>query len=675
MLISSLFSAAAYLFFPLFTGGWKKSFLIMPENIQDMLYIVSLASHLLWAALIAVTRKRRESFALKMPAGMFTAALLLFLFSFLYACNAGLEYIQRYAQSSDILSFAPDTAKGKAYACCLYIPFLVADFSAAFILKKERGVPGSLKRMALALLSAALYSLSFPSLFHVDGFPVLAFLSLVPLLALIESSTTGEGIFWAVVSGVFRTTIINYWLSTFSLVSLQAVILIYLVHYLMFMTITVIIHKNTGRFRWLLFPLSWVVLEYFRTKGFAAYPWCPLGSSQYKFTELLQIASVTGVYGISFIIAFFNSSAARTVLFLAGRKKSGLLKAPAGHLASAALLILLAALWGKNEMARLEGEEPRDTVKISLIQQNTDPRKTDYRKTFDILKNLTDSALADAGGKSDLVAWSETAYIPNIRRWGSLPPESHSLAGLTHEFLEYQKKKGVYLLTGNDDYELVGDGTGAIERKSYNAAVLLTDTGKRADTYRKIKLVPFTEYFPFREQLPRLYDLLLKMDVNLWEPGSLQTVFQHPRFAFSSPICFEDIFPDYVRGFTLSGADLILNISNDYWSLTESEGKQHFITGMIRAVENRRPVARATASGLTGLVERTGKIRDTLPFYRPLYVNAEISLYGSLDFSFYVKHGDWFPLLCTGIVILILAGSLLLFLFRPRKKKEMVKIV
>ncbi len=657
ILTSSAASAVVYLFMPIITG-WKSTLQAAPENIQDILLIFSLALHLFWAFSLLVLKSRRDNFALKAPAGMFAASLLMFLFSYLYACNAGLEYIQRFAQTSDILSFAPDTTTGRLYALFMYLPFIVSDLTAIFILKKTKGISPSFSRLALTMLSAVLYSLSFPSFFHPEGFPLLAFIALVPLILVINHSKTGEGVFWAVVFGVFQTTIINYWLSTFSLVSLQAVILINLAHYLIFMAIAVPACKHAGRFKWIIFSAAWVMLEYFRSLGFAAYPWCPLGTSQYKTASFIQTASVTGVYGISFIIVFLNSSAAFFISSLTEKKhtvKSRLIKAV--PLLAAVLAAALSVAWGKGEIARLEREVPVKTINLALIQQNSDPRKTDYRENLDVLKKLTNEALAGSNGNTDLVVWSETAYVPNIRRWGSMAPEEHPLAKLTDEFLEYQGKGGFYLLTGNDDYELKGDGN-TIERKEYNASVFFTDRGERVETYRKIRLVPFTEYFPFRRQLPALYDILIKMDVNLWEPGIEQTVFTHPEFRFSTPICFEDIFPDYVRNFALKGADVILDISNDYWSLTETEGKQHFMTGMMRAVENRRPLVRCTASGLTGVVERTGKIRDTQPFYKPLYVNTQIELHEHGAASVYLKYGDWFAGACIAAVFFMFIKSM-----------------
>jgi apolipoprotein N-acyltransferase len=163
--------------------------------------------------------------------------------------------------------------------------------------------------------------------------------------------------------------------------------------------------------------------------------------------------------------------------------------------------------------------------------------------------------------------------------------------------------------------------------------------------------------------------------VNLWEPGIEQTVFTHPEFRFSTPICFEDIFPDYVRNFALKGADVILNISNDYWSLTETEGKQHFMTGMMRAVENRRPLVRCTASGLTGVVELTGKIRDTQPFYKPLYVNTQIELHSRGAASVYLKYGDWFARVCIAAVLFMFIKSIVFSFLSSAAKQKRIRLL
>jgi apolipoprotein N-acyltransferase len=182
--------------------------------------------------------------------------------------------------------------------------------------------------------------------------------------------------------------------------------------------------------------------------------------------------------------------------------------------------------------------------------------------------------------------------------------------------------------------------------------------------------VPFTEYFPWKEQLPGVYDWLKNRDVYLWEPGKERTVFRHPKFSFSTPICFEDSFPGDVRQFVTAGAEAIINLSNDYWSLTEVEGRQHAANSAFRAVENRRPLVRATASGLTCYVDPEGRFRAALPYYVEgvLVVDVEF-VAGGQRLSVYSRLGDWFPLCLLGLLgaLAVLASARLR---RPPAKEK-----
>ncbi len=198
------------------------------------------------------------------------------------------------------------------------------------------------------------------------------------------------------------------------------------------------------------------------------------------------------------------------------------------------------------------------------------------------------------------------------------------------------------------------DHNGVQDRFDYNGSVLFSPEGERVETYHKIHLVPFTEYFPYKKQLPSLYALLLSFDAYLWEPGDRRVVFRHPKFSWSTPICFEDVFPNDVRKFVAAGAEVILNLSNDYWSLTETEGMQHAANAVFRAVENGRPLARAAASGLTCLVDSRGMIRAQAPFYQECCLVVDIPL-TSQRTTPYTRWGDWFPIsLCAGLALLLI---------------------
>jgi apolipoprotein N-acyltransferase len=647
----------------------------------------------------------------RVPEVLLSYALLLFLFAYFFALNANMDYVQRFIESGGNLRLAIDTTTERRLVFFRYVPYVVVDalvyvyfrlrhyrviagaerrarvltrfgrlgsrgaavsrgasgarFAAAPGVGAKRDPIGDFARVwGLLLVYAAVFLtvVSYPSFMGLEGIAVVGWVSLVPLILVLRAQSYGRGIFFGVVYGVFTTLLVNYWLATFSLVSLQASVLIFFGFYLVFMVVALFFYHWTTRLQFLLLALAWTAFELGRSSGFLGYPWALVGHSQYDVLSLLQVASLTGVWGVSFLVVLVNSAIAHA-LPMDGRRR----RAHPLFIAVALLGIALAggqvALVQSGSPATTAGVTDRDAdtgadtvVRIGLIQQNSDPRKHEYERTFDSLRRLSDLVLRE---DPDMVVWSETAFVPNIRRWSQEDPRRYRLARLVRSFLEYQAQMDTYLVTGNDDYRRVLDEEGEeIERLNFNAAVFFGPQGERLETYHKIRLVPFTEHFPYEETLPWVYDLLLEFDVNFWEQGDEKTVFEHPRFGFSTPICFEDIFPNEVRGFVRNGAEVIVNISNDYWSLTPVQAKQHFIGSVFRTVENRRPMVRATASGLTAHIDRWGRIHATAPYYEEAYLVADVNIPADDVTTVYTRFGDWFPLASAAAVLLMALLSL-----------------
>ena len=665
-------------------------FLIGPIGMEktrtasDFLYLALALAHLLWACATiirqAIIRRptgiRRpkllkdsgakppehyQGHTTRAPEVLVSVTLVLYIFSYIFATNANMDYLQRFAASSGNLRLAPDSLTERLNSLLRYCPFLVTDFSVviAVALMKLRGKPrvtaGALIRgfaLPLALVSSVLYTAAIPSFFTLEGIGFLAYFCLVPLFLVLVYAPKWWGLFYGAVFGVIQTMLTNYWLGTFSLVSLQLITLVYLFLFAVFMTVTVCFFKRFGRRALLFIPLLWVVFDYLRSLGFIGYPWGFLGVSQYKFLPLIQIASVTGVWGITLIVLSANGVLAFLAAALIDKRRETrkLLTPPALFLLLFSGVLVFGFIAISAEERRSENAP---SIRIALVQQNADPRKHDYRATFEVLKEQTDRSMEF---DPDLVVWSETAFVPNIRRWSEMDPARYPYARLVNQFLDYQKSLNVWLLTGNDDYELLELDNGETERHEYNAAVFFDPAGNRVETYRKIHLVPFTEYFPFKESFPGLYEWLSGRDVYLWEPGTDLVVFEHPLVRFSTPICFEDGFPSDIRAFVRAGAELIINISNDYWSLTEVEAQQHFANALFRAVENSRPMLRASASGVTCGVEPTGKVTGRLPFYEEGFLIAEVKTEAT-RLSAYTRLGDWLPLLSAAFLALTFTVS------------------
>ncbi len=635
----------------------------------DLVYPPVLVVHAA-AGLLLLVFERRVSFSrsrarvflvVRAPEVLFSLAGIFFLFSFIYATNANMDYVQRFMSSHGNLRLAPDSTEERLIACIRYLPLLAVDVAwyawsraarpslARRVIRRGAGVDMRGVRLwplALVCVSAALYALSFPSFIRAAGLPALGFFCLVPLFLALEGATIGWGVFYGTLFGVLQTMLSNYWLGTFNLLSLQFVSVVTLVQYVPFMAVTLFLKARSGGAGFVVYPAAWTLFDWLRSLGFLGYPWGMLGASQYAVLPLIQISSITGVWGVTFVMTMVNSAAAWYACGALSRTRRG----PRALVTLAAVAVVTLG-WGGVRLAEAaRAPLPGRTVRLALVQQNDDPRKSDYGAVFNTLRQLTGEALAR---NPDLVVWSETAFVPNIRRWSTEDPSVYPYAALVRDFLIWQRSIGHWLLTGNDDYTII-QSTG--ERVDFNGSVLFSPAGERVDTYHKIHLVPFTEYFPYKRQLPGIYNLLMSFDSYLWEPGDTRLVFRHPLVRFSTPICFEDVFPDDVRRFVLAGAQVIVNISNDYWSLTDTEAMQHASNAVFRAVENGVPLARASASGLTCLVSPTGRIVARAPLYEESWLDVDVPV-ADAPGTLYTRWGDWFPKGMAALLVVILATA------------------
>lgn len=295
-------------------------------------------------------------------------------------------------------------------------------------------------------------------------------------------------------------------------------------------------------------------------------------------------------------------------------------------------------------------------AQIALIQHNTDPWEASkaptpaqvqdaYRKDLTILKRLSDQALASQPAPQ-MVVWSETAFVPRIH-WHYTYRRDQNFWLITKDLLEYLAAQEVPFLIGNDDARSEpAKNPNADEnyRVDYNAA-LLFERGEITGIYRKLHLVPFTEHFPYRKQLPFIYDWLVKADTHFWEKGEEAVVFQGPGFTFSAPICFEDTFGYLSRNFVKRGADILVNISNDAWSNSLSAQYQHLALVVFRSVENKRSMVRSTASGQSCAIDPNGRVTAMAQPFKEAWINVSVPIVK--ENTPYNRLGDWLALVFT----------------------------
>ena len=645
-------------------------------SIFDMIYILTL---LLQIAIIVLILLKKNAGVL-LETSIF-ALFLMFLFSFFYAKNANMDYFQKFIATQGQVTMAGDTATEQFYALARFAPLFLLNL--VYLLM---GKIGKLKNLDLkdrilsfglfvSMLSAGLYAMQFPNNLTLWGIPALAWISLVPLFWLLANTTYLKGVYYGVVFGAVQSVLINFWQGTYSYIGLQIVIFGLVLEYVIFMFILKALLIKAGKFKIPLIACLWIIFEYARSIGFMGYPWGLAGSALFTFTPSIQIASITGFWGVSFLVLLINAALAWIADAWIKKKTPRLGLRFYLFPITAVSLFILNLIYGFISMALLDKAEQKaeNYLDIVVVQQNTDPRKHDYQMSLDSLRDLTDQAIEELGHTPDLVVWPEGAFKPDIRDWLDRNPQYYSKSALVPQLIEYITGRGIYVVTGTQDHVFIPDEDYELVWRNLNSAALMAPDGSIENIYHKMKLVPFTEHFPYKKEFPQMWELLQKFDTSNWLAGWERKVLQTPEISFIGPICFEDAFPDHIRRFIPSGVDLIANMSNDYWSLSPVEGLQHGINGLFRAVENRRPMVRATCSGYTVFADAAGRIKNEASgFYTPDYLLVSIPDI-ERPLTFYTLHGDWFPKIFIYLLILyvlfLIVRPIYILLMRGKKRR------
>ena len=345
---------------------------------------------------------------------------------------------------------------------------------------------------------------------------------------------------------------------------------------------------------------------------------------------MAKIATITGVYGISFEIALVNTGLAVAWLL------------PRGHrLRMLAVCATVAALW---QAGRWLPQEPDAADRHAvLLQENlavTEAPWTDdyYRQ---MLKEFSELSLAAPAAKADLIIWPESPSPFNTRD----PFFRDAISNVARE-------SQAWIVVGSLGYDdpmrsmkMSGQNPQTSPRADaiYNSAALVNPTGDWVGRYDKVHLVPFGEYVPFRLFLPFM-DMLAK-EVGDFDHGSSRQPLQAGDMRLGAFICYESVFPDEVRQFAANGAQVFVNISNDGWYGDSGAWAQHLAQARMRALENHRWLLRDTNTGLTAAIDPDGRIVAQIPRTQRTQLEAPYALVD--DTTFYTRHGDWFAYLCA----------------------------
>jgi apolipoprotein N-acyltransferase len=373
--------------------------------------------------------------------------------------------------------------------------------------------------------------------------------------------------------------------------------------------------KKTGGALWpYLFALGWFVLEYGKVRlAFRAvwFPWFMLGYTQWDYKPLIQIASVTGVYGLSAAVCF------------TGALLGSALAAPlpplrrALRLLPAAVVIAGLYFYGRSELQEAAALKPARTLRVALLQPSIDQyAKWDLAQAESIKAEMVQLA-AQAKG-ADLAVWPENALPcwlnePACAAWLKVAVSSTAAASVV--------------------------GSVSKEDGKRVSAFLLDANGGIVDSYNKRQLVPFGEYVPMRGLLGRYVQPVAALGEFL--PGApYQPLMRFNGLKLGAAICYESVFPYLFTDDTAQGADLFVNVTNDGWYLDTGAPYQHFAANIFRAVENRRTVVRAANNGISGVIDPWGRVLARTALNERAALAADAPVY-KVD-AVFPENGRWF---------------------------------
>ena len=401
---------------------------------------------------------------------------------------------------------------------------------------------------------------------------------------------------------------------------------------------------------------AWVTLEMIVARMFSGFPWNLLGASQHKLLPLIQIASCSGVYGVSFLVVWLSAS-------LLNVFDSWLAQPSARHvwLKELALPIFVVALVYAFGLHQIRAASPAArTLRIALVQPSIPQtmiwNESDSGRRFVELLQLTEAALTN---KPDLVIWPEAAVPTQVRKDKSVAEVIAQLA----------IRNNAWFIIGSDDSDR--RGTNDIY---FNSSFLVSPRGEFISTYRKRRLVIFGEYVPLADWLP--FIKYLTPITGGFTAGERPVTFDLGELSVKTSvlICFEDVFPHYAREHATNEIDFLVNITNDGWFGESSAQWQHAANAAFRTIENGVPLVRCANNGVSCWIDLFGGMNDVFfdnsrDVYRAGFKIISVPIAAAEEKSrrtFYNRYGDVFGWSCVGVTTFVL----LLTKFASRRRKS-----
>ena len=494
--------------------------------------------------------------------------------------------------------------------------------------------------MLLVVVSGALTALAFPKF----DLSFLCWISLIPLFFALHNKSAKQSFVLGLLGGIAFNAILIYWIPAvpahYGSLSIGMSLLVYavFVFYLalfwaLFCWSFAQIKKTFPRFIFLLAPFLWVGFEYILTHLLTGFPWGLLGYTQHNNLWFLQLASLTGIYGLSFILVLFQSLFVYSITY---RRRAPFF-----------LALLLVVLLHFAGWSIMKNHPPgKDSFQAAVIQGNVSSEIAWDQISYFQIKDIFDQHLgltseaAKQGAR--LVIWPEFTVPLCFSCSHGIYPE------LKKELLRFARNYGVTLVFGTIETAI------SQQRQRYYSTAICLQPNLSMTQYHKMHLVPFGEYTPYKN----IFFFIEKMTRAIGELSAGETFVLHSfeEKKFGTPICYEIIFPDLVRKFVKKGGDFLVTITNDSWYGTSSAPYQHFAMAAVRAVENRRFLLRAATTGVSGIIDPYGRVLSRSKMMTQTYFTEMIAPINTL--TPYTRYGDYFPLASLTLAAIFLILSL-----------------
>jgi len=507
----------------------------------------------------------------------------------------------------------------------------------------------TLRDIAVAAAGGVMLYAALPSL----DFSWLSWVGLAPLLLVVSGKRPGSAFLLFYLAGAVFFLGIFHWILRIPGYTLlhHALLALYMgAYFAVFGLLFASLCKRRGLFAALLAaPFLWVSLEFARSNlSFLALPWGLLAHSQYKHPVIIQVASLAGAYGLSFIILLVNSSLA--ALFLTRQMETAVRRKGVLIASITACLLGCVLAYGYVVTSRpITGER----LSIAVVQGNIEQdKKWDPKYAAMIMKTYTDLSYKAAESKPVLLIWPESATPRSISTDAKLQSQVRDLA----------RSAGAYLLLGSTQLQKFKVQSPQSARYWNSAFLISPEPGEvKSQRYDKIRLFPFGEYLPYKDTIP--WRLIKVAEFGNYMAGKEYTVFKTPFSRFGVTICWENIFPDLVREFVRGGAQFMVNVTNEAWFGPVTAPHQFVAMSVFRAVENRVFMVRCGNTGISCCIDPYGRVTKWVTgaggsgIFVQGFMNDSIVPLDSR--TIYNRYGDWFAWLCVTVsIILVVLGAL-----------------